>query len=93
MFINKKILARLSSIAHIGIAILLTDLMPSIFLRILLLVLFGVLSGVQYVCITCAVLPKDSSTGNNQQVNTESAESQAGVANTASILENKELTD
>lgn len=93
MSINKKILARLSSMAHIGIAILLADLMPSIFLRIPLLVLFGVLSGVQYVCITRAVFPKDSSTGNNQQVNTEPTESQAGHANTASILENKELTD
>jgi len=93
MCINKKILARLSSMAHIGIAILLTDLMPSIFLRILLLVLFGVLSGVQYVCITCAVFSKDSSTGNNQQVNTEPTESQTGAADTVSIIENEEFTD
>ena len=93
MSINKKTAVRLSRLAHMLIALILADIVPSIFSQILLLVSIGVICGVQSVCINCAVLPQDSSTGNNQQLNTEPTESQAGHANTASILENKELTD
>lgn len=93
MSINKKTAVRLSRLAHMLIALILADIVPSIFSRILLLVSIGVICGVQSICINCAVLPRETSTANNHQVNTEATEGQAESTTTASILENKDFTN
>ena len=57
---SKKTIARISSLAHMIIALVLVDVVSTILEKILLLVCIGVISGVQRICINNAQLPKDS---------------------------------
>lgn len=57
---SKKTIARISSLAHMILALILVDLVPTILGRILLLVCIGVISGVQSICINNSQISKDS---------------------------------
>lgn len=51
MTMNKRTLVRLSWMAHLVIALILCDLVPSIIGRVLLLAAIGVIGGIQGICI------------------------------------------
>lgn len=57
--LSKESLARLSCIAHILIGIILADLLPSIFARILLFIAIGVIAGAQVICIKNTQFPEE----------------------------------
>jgi hypothetical protein len=60
MRMSKKTLARLTSLAHLCIALVLCDVVPNLLARLLLLVSAGVIGCAQSFCILHVQFSKDA---------------------------------